>query len=67
MTSLESLAEGLRKQLGVAAVFNSINTRLIIQTGINLKKFTPEQNKDPATLMKVTDGLRKMGIDMEAA
>ena len=60
--SLQSLAERLQKQLEIPAIFTSVNTRLIIQVGINLKKIDPDQNYDHAQIRKVIDALSKMGI-----
>lgn len=60
--SLQSLAERLQKQLEIPAIFTSVNTRLIIQVGINLKKIDPDQNYDQAQIRKVMNALSKMGI-----
>lgn len=62
--SLSHLGDRLRQQLGVPAVFNCINTRLIIQTGVNLKKISPEQDRDPEALSKVLGALKRMGVSV---
>ncbi len=64
--SLDQLANVLRKELELPAVFNCVNTRLIIQTGINLKRITAEQNRDRATLDRVSGALRRMGVALES-
>jgi hypothetical protein len=39
-----------------------INTRVLLQTGVNLRNITPEQDHDPSTIAKVTTVLEKLGI-----
>ena len=41
-----ALERELEKELTSAALFTSLNTRLIIRTGVNLKKIQPEQNAE---------------------
>lgn len=65
--SLSHLGDRLREKLAVPAVFNCINTRLIIQTGVNLKKITPEQDRDRAALDKVLGALSRMGVELEGS
>jgi serine/threonine-protein kinase len=60
--SLEELSSALRLQLGEGAVFNSVNTRLILQVGVNLKKCTASQNGDPLVIDRVLEALAKMGF-----
>ncbi len=60
--SLAQLAALLRKRLGAGSIFQMLNTRLIIQYGVNLKEITPEQNQDPALLLRVRTALTRMGI-----
>lgn len=64
-TSLEALGAGLRQRLGSGAVFQTLNTRLIIQYGVNLKDILPSQNNDLALLTKVAEALARMGIRLE--
>lgn len=64
-TTLEELGTALRRQIELSAVFTSINTRLIIQTGVNLKKVRPEQNADPHIIHRVQRALSGMGIRLE--
>lgn len=66
LASLESVSRSLSEHVVLPAVFTSINTRLIIQTGVNLKRITPDQNADPATVEKVLTALAKMGFRLEA-
>lgn len=63
--SLEALGAGLRQRLGSGAVFQTLNTRLIIQYGVNLKDILPSQNHDLALLTKITEALSRMGIRLE--
>ena len=67
VASLQRLAELVRRGTDSQAVFNCINTRLIIQTGVNLKKVAPEQDRDPALVDRVTAALRKMNVRLEDA
>ena len=64
--SLSQLHQRLREEAEVPAVFTCINTRLIIQTGVNLKKISPEQDRDPVAVSKVLGALARMGVDLEA-
>ena len=61
-SSLGEIESSLREQLPINAVFTSVNTRLIIQTGINLKQIREEQNRNPVVIGKVTEALRRMGL-----
>ena len=60
--SLDDLSAALRETVAVSAIFNCINTRLILQLGINLKKINPEQNRNPEVVRNVTDALVRMGV-----
>lgn len=60
--SLGDIESALRRQLPLNAIFTSVNTRLILQTGINLKQIREDQNKSPAAIDKVVDALRRMGL-----
>jgi hypothetical protein len=64
--SLINLRTCSARELELPAVFNCVNTRLIIQTGINLKRITAEQNRDRATLDRVSGALRRMGVALES-
>jgi hypothetical protein len=63
--NLAELAATLRKRLGVGSIFQMLNTRLVIQYGVNLKNITPEQNGDGALLARVRVALVRMGINLE--
>jgi hypothetical protein len=67
LSSLEQVARVLSRKIDVPAVYNSINTRLIIQIGINLKKIAPQQNNDPAVVRRVLAALQAMGFTLEEA
>jgi len=63
--SLATLAATLRKRLGAGSIFQMLNTRLIIQYGVNLKSISPEQDCDAALLSRVRTALARMGISVE--
>jgi hypothetical protein len=65
MQTLESIQHRLREKLPVPAVFTSVNTRLIIQVGVNLKKICPDHNCDARRIALVLAALRRMGIHLE--
>jgi hypothetical protein len=65
---IENLAElhnVLRAKLPSRNIFACLNTRLIIQLGVNLEDILPEQNQDPVLLQKVVDTLGRMNIRVE--
>jgi hypothetical protein len=62
--NLQELSTALRRHVDVDAIFTSINTRLIIQTGVNLKRVKPEQNDDPQVIDAVQRALHRMGIEL---
>lgn len=62
---LKALRGALLGSVVSPAVFDCLNTRLIIQLGVNLKDITAEQNEDRALLLKVVDTLKKMRIRVE--
>lgn len=39
-----------------------INTRVMLETGVNLREVTPEQENNPRTTAMVEDVLRQMGV-----
>lgn len=65
--SLDALSSALRTQLPLASNFNVVNTRLILQTGVNLKKIKPDQNQDPLLIRRVLDALDRMGVSVAGA
>lgn len=60
--SLDALGAALRTRLPLQSNFNVVNTRLILQTGVNLKKIRPDQNQDPVLIRRVLDALGRMGV-----
>lgn len=60
--SLDALSMALRAQLPLASNFNVVNTRLILQTGVNLKRIKPDQNQDEVLIRRVLDALGRMGV-----
>jgi hypothetical protein len=65
--TLDAIGTALRERLPVASNFNSVNTRIILQTGINLKKIKPEQNSDEQAIGKVLSALLRMGVPIGGA
>ncbi len=63
--SLAELAAMLRKRLGAGSIFQILNTRLVIQYGVNLRDISPEQDRDVALLSRVRAALTRMGISLE--
>ncbi len=63
--SLMQLAATLRQRLGTGSLFQLLNTRLVIQHGVNLKDISPDQDRDPALLARVRSTLSRMGIALE--
>lgn len=61
-SSLGDIESTLRRRLTVNAVFTSVNTRLILQTGINLKHIREDQDRDPGAIDKVVGALTRMGL-----
>ena len=60
--TLEDLSAAVCAKIGSGAAFQCLNTRLIIQLGVNLKGIAPAQNADVALLQRVQDALGRMGI-----
>ncbi len=65
--TLEDLSAAICAKVGLGAAFQCLNTRLIIQLGVNLKSIAPAQNADPALLQRVEDALGRMGIRLGEA
>jgi hypothetical protein len=65
ISTLDALGVLLRARLAAPSHFHTINTRLILQTGVNLKKIKPEQNQDPALIGRVLMALSRMGVAVE--
>jgi len=65
--TLEELSAAVGAALGSGAAFQCLNTRLIIQLGVNLKAISTAQNNDLALLQRVQDALARMGIRLEGA
>lgn len=63
--TLEALAEAVRTKLAVPTEFMIINTRVILQTGVNLRRIRADQNQDLALLRKVHAALQKLGVRIE--
>ncbi len=65
--TLEDLSAAICAKIGSGAAFQCLNTRLIIQLGVNLKSIAPAQNNDQALIQRVQDALGRMGIRLGEA
>lgn len=65
--TLEALSAAVGATLGSGAAFQCLNTRLIIQLGVNLKAISPAQDGDASLLQRVQDALGRMGIRLGEA
>lgn len=63
--TMEALADALRVRLPLPSNFYVVNTRLILQTGVNLRRIKDDQNQDPVLIRKVLDALVRMGVSIE--
>ena len=60
--SLEDLRAAVQAALRGPSVFQVLNTRLIIQLGVDLRAPTAAQNHDASLIRRVEEALRRMGI-----
>ncbi|MBL9042366.1 MAG: hypothetical protein JNM83_12230 [Myxococcales bacterium] len=60
--TLEALAAALRTKLPEQRDFYVVNTRLILQTGVNLRRIRTEQNQSVVLIQAVLDALARMGV-----
>jgi hypothetical protein len=61
-----ALEKRLAGELTASALFTSLNTRLILRTGVNLKMIRPEQNDDRELVSRVREALSAMGFGVES-
>lgn len=62
--TLEALAAALRTKLPEPRDFYVVNTRLILQTGVNLRRIRTEQNQSVVLIQTVLDALARMGVTL---
>ena len=62
--TLEALAVALRSKLPEQRDFYVVNTRLILQTGVNLRRIRTEQNQSVVLIQTVLDALARMGVTL---
>ncbi len=60
--TLEALAVALRSKLPEQRDFYVVNTRLILQTGVNLRRIRTEQNQSVVLIQTVLEALARMGV-----
>ena len=61
---LEAIRAAVHESVTSSTKFQMLNTRLIIQTGVNLDAIAPEQNNDLALQTRVREALGRMGIEL---
>lgn len=62
--TLDELRAAVQAALSGPSVFQVLNTRLIIQLGVDLKAPTAAQNRDSSLIRRVEEALRRMGITL---
>ena len=62
--SLDELGSRLREKLPALSQFYMVNTRLVLQTGVNLRSIKPMQNHDQKLIDRVLDALAQMGAEL---
>ncbi|HNN98153.1 MAG TPA: hypothetical protein PKI03_38075 [Pseudomonadota bacterium] len=62
--SLDELGSRLREKLPALSQFYMVNTRLVLQTGVNLRSIKPMQNHDQKLIDRVLDALAQMGVEL---
>lgn len=60
-TTVTGLARALEAELRNAASLGAVTTRVLLRTGVNLRKPTPQQDGDAAAVEKVRSALADMG------
>lgn len=65
VSTLEELHHALVGSIKSDTILGCLNTRLIIQLGVNLKHISPEQNRDHELLRRVALALSRMSIRVE--
>lgn len=63
--SLEDVAASLKLKLPQQSNYLVVNTRLILQTGVNLRRIKADQNRDGEVIRKVVDALARMGVNLD--
>jgi hypothetical protein len=61
LNTITAIYQSLQKQRSPVQL-SLINTRILLETGVNLRGVTAEQDHDPATIAKVSAVLRGMGM-----
>jgi hypothetical protein len=65
MKSLEQVRKTLMAALGSEALSSLVITRIALQTGVDLKRITPDADNDSALVTRVLEALRAMGYTAE--
>ena len=61
LDTITAIYRGLQKQRSPVQL-SLINTRVLLETGVNLRSVTTDQDRDPTVVAKVTSVLRGMGM-----
>ena len=62
MASLDRIRSELAAQLRSDTKFSYVNTRLILKTGVSLRDYTPEEERDPHVVARVLGALLEQGF-----
>lgn len=60
--SLEDIRAKVHAKVPSGSMFRVLNTRLIIQTGVDLEAIRADQTHDPMLRTRVAEALARMGI-----
>lgn len=63
-TTVTGLGKALEGRLQNAASLGAVTTRVLLRTGVNLRKPTPQQDGDATAVEKVRSALADMGYDL---
>jgi hypothetical protein len=61
-TTVSGMAKALEQQLQNPGSLGAISTRVLLRTGVNLRKPTPQQDTDGTCVEKVRTALSDMGF-----
>jgi hypothetical protein len=62
LNTITEIYRSLRQQRSPVQL-SLINTRILLETGVNLRSVTADQDRDPAMVAKVSAVLRGMGMN----
>lgn len=65
VNSLQQVSTTLKAALASDALFGLINTRLTLRTGVDLTRFSPQEDVDAALVARVLETLATLGFSEE--